>query len=91
MQGTMEAHLPTEASVKPPSEQGKQDSNWNSIQLYKCMNITFTTLNNPIPRYFTKVHQWNLEHRVKVCFQGFFACHIISTINNFRALSRLHK
>ena len=77
--------------MKPPTKQGKQNSNWVSFPCHKCMNITFTTLKTPFPRYFTKLHQWNLEHRVKVCFQGGFPYHIISTINNFHALSRLHK
>ena len=51
-----------------------------------------TSFNNPIPRYFTMVHQWNLNHRVKVWFsKGGFLYHIISGINSFHAFSGLHK
>ena len=70
---------------------GETRSKPGFIQMFKMLEHHISTLNNPIPRYFTKIHHWNLEHSVKVCLQGGFPYHIISTINNFHALLGFHK
>ena len=52
---------------------GETRSKSSFIPILQIHEHHIATLNNAIPRYFIMVHQWNLEHRVKVCFKRRFS------------------